>query len=481
MSFCSFGENAAMFDMTPIDNMFLLEYMPGAPRDYVCVYLYARMLCLHPELGGGIRDLTRALNMDEDAVFEAFAYWERQGLAERLSDNPPSFALRPVRSAIEQRKQVDETMYAYREYDFAIQALFGGENVEARYRVMANDWLTVLGFSQEAALMLLEYEMRLPGGKKQAAVFRRANKRAAEWAEMGVKTPEAVQRMIDGEDRIYRLSADVLKNLSIKRAPTEAERTLVRRWLEEWKFSEGDVLDACAQTTNARAPSFAYIDKILRSRYEDGPLEKYYDGLRAALRELGAAVKEPTPDQLHTYADLVAQGFEEATILLAAVQCARKRKYRFEDLVWMLGRWGELGLFTCAAAEKYVADMQQLTAEVRALLEQAGLSRRPTMDDLERYEEWKRLYSPELIACAAQNARGTRAPMVYMAKLLEMWRAEGVTTPEAVAARPRPKAAPAAAAGAKFDYQQREYKEEDFDRDRFNDLERLYGDGGDDK
>ena len=91
--------------------------------------------------------------MDEDAVFEAFAYWERQGLAERLSDNPPSFALRPVRSAIEQRKQVDETMYAYREYDFAIQALFGGENVEARYRVMANDWLTVLGFSQEAALV----------------------------------------------------------------------------------------------------------------------------------------------------------------------------------------------------------------------------------------------------------------------------------------------------------------------------------------
>ena len=49
MPFCSFGENAAMFDMTPIDNMFLLEYMPGAPRDYVCVYLYARMLCLHPE------------------------------------------------------------------------------------------------------------------------------------------------------------------------------------------------------------------------------------------------------------------------------------------------------------------------------------------------------------------------------------------------------------------------------------------------
>ena len=51
MPFCSFSEGAAMFDVTPIENMFLLEYLPTAPDGFLRVYLHARMLCLHPELG----------------------------------------------------------------------------------------------------------------------------------------------------------------------------------------------------------------------------------------------------------------------------------------------------------------------------------------------------------------------------------------------------------------------------------------------
>ena len=31
MSFCSFSREAASFDMTPIENEFLMEYMPAAP------------------------------------------------------------------------------------------------------------------------------------------------------------------------------------------------------------------------------------------------------------------------------------------------------------------------------------------------------------------------------------------------------------------------------------------------------------------
>ena len=84
MPFCSFSEGAAMFDVTPIENMFLLEYLPTAPDGYLRVYLYARMLCLHPEVGGELKDMAKALHMEEEAVFNAFSYWERMGLVERL-------------------------------------------------------------------------------------------------------------------------------------------------------------------------------------------------------------------------------------------------------------------------------------------------------------------------------------------------------------------------------------------------------------
>ena len=77
MAFCGFGKGAAMYDSTPIENLFLLEHLPAAPAQYVKVYLYARMLCLYPELGDGVTDAAAVLRMDEDAVLDAMAYWEQ--------------------------------------------------------------------------------------------------------------------------------------------------------------------------------------------------------------------------------------------------------------------------------------------------------------------------------------------------------------------------------------------------------------------
>ena len=97
MAFFSFAEGSAMFDSTPIENMFLLEYLSSAPETCLRVYLYARMLALHPELGGDMAETARFLRLDEDAVYKALEYWERQGLARRLTDHPPTYELLPVR------------------------------------------------------------------------------------------------------------------------------------------------------------------------------------------------------------------------------------------------------------------------------------------------------------------------------------------------------------------------------------------------
>ena len=67
------GEGTALLDSTPIENMFLIEYLPGAPDEYLRVYLYVRMICLHPELGSETADIARALRLDEERVTAAFA------------------------------------------------------------------------------------------------------------------------------------------------------------------------------------------------------------------------------------------------------------------------------------------------------------------------------------------------------------------------------------------------------------------------
>ena len=48
MGLFAFDNQFAMFDATPVQNQFILEYMPAAPGDYVKVYLYGLMQCHHP-------------------------------------------------------------------------------------------------------------------------------------------------------------------------------------------------------------------------------------------------------------------------------------------------------------------------------------------------------------------------------------------------------------------------------------------------
>jgi len=477
MPFCSFSEGAAMFDATPIENMFLLEYLPTAPEGFLRVYLYARMLCLHPELGGEIGDVAKALRMEEDAVFNAFSYWERQGLVERLTDRPPTYAIRPLRNGAAQ-PAMERDYYTYREFNASMQDMFGPEQLlQPNQYKMANDWLNVLGFEQAAALKILEYERRQGG--KPAAVFKRADKRAADWADRGIRSLEDVERAIAYDGQVYAMAAMVMKQFSMNRKPTVNELDCVRRWVGEWKLTEEDVLAACALTTKSRAPSIAYLDAILRAKVESGSDEKF-DRVKELLRELGSIKAMPTPEQTKKYAQWMEQGFEPETIRLAAVQCARKRKNSFEDLEWMVEKWGEAGLYSSARAESYVAEMQQATAEVRRLLELAGLARRPNMDDLKRYEGWKLRFAPELMEYAAECARGTKVPVRYMEKLLTEWEKKNISSVDAAKAEHARAMAGGAekSSGGPVNFQQRSYSEEDL-RDIYFDPMKEYAKEGD--
>ena len=86
-----FDERYAMFDITPVENQFILEYLPEAKGDYVKVYLYGLMRCYHPEDDMSLAQMCHELNMTEEDVTAAFRYWERRRLVRRISDNPPQW------------------------------------------------------------------------------------------------------------------------------------------------------------------------------------------------------------------------------------------------------------------------------------------------------------------------------------------------------------------------------------------------------
>lgn len=457
-----------MFDSTPIENMFLLEYLPHVPGDCLRVYLYGRMLCFHPEMGSDISDIAKALRMDEEAILEAFRFWEQQGLVEKMSDRPPSYSFHSLNGGVIARENDDVRRHL--DYNFEILNILEVASIGSRQTRMTFEWMDVLGYSQEAALEILRYEKKVSGNFSPATIINHANKRAYEWAENGIHTLEDVQRAIAYDDRVRAAAQAVLGQLAISRKATNNELDCVRRWIHEWKLSEEDIITACEQTTKSRAPSIAYLDAILKARVDSGA-DEHFESVKSILKELGAANTVPTPDQTKKYIALLDQGFEPEAILLAAVQCARKRKHSFEELEWMVGKWAEAGVRTRMQAETYVADMQQATREVRALLETAGLSRRPSMEDLEKYDGWRRKYSPEMIACAAECARGTRVPVKYMDKLLTEWEKSGVSTPEAARSQHRAYqgTSQSNAATAHLNYQQRPTTDDTYGKNSYSD------------
>lgn len=482
MPFFSFADGAAMFDSTPIENLFLMEYLPAAPGEYLRVYLYARMLSLHPELGGDLPGMARALRMEEDAVLTAFEYWERQGLTRRLSDRPPTYELLPVRAdSAALTNPMERDYYENREFNSSLQALFPDKLLHPQEYEKAQDWVKLMHFDQDAVLLAVKREVENSRSKSPdpSALFRRLDKRMIKWAERGILSAADLELEIRYDGPVKDAARAVAKRLAIRRDPTQEELETVSRWVEEWHFDQAQILEACGDTTKSRAPSFAYLDAILKSRLSgENPL---WEELSAALKELNPAGAQPTPDELARYAAMKAAGFDADVIRLAAVQCRRGNRTRFDDVERMLGKWKELGLKNLEDAEAYVRDMEHRTARVRRFLERCGSGRRPGKDDLNRYESWQGRYSDELIDFAAECARGTDKPVKYADKLLSEWARTGIDTAAAARAEHEKRTGAAAASNPALDYAQRQYDKDDFGDDFFFDAVKAYGNGGEGK
>lgn len=472
-----------MFDVTPIENMFLMEYLPTAPGDYLRVYLYARMVCLHPGLGSDLSGMARALCLDEETVYSAFTYWEHQGLVMRLSDNPPTYDILPLRNGSAcVISPMDKDYYEYREYNSSLQAMFGGDEIiqPKEYR-MANDWLNVYGFHQDAALRMMEYMVSLNPKKTIATVFKHAQKQALEWADEGIKTLEEVERAIAEGKTIGTTAREILKRFGMRRNPTQDEKDCVKRWLKDWDFTREQILDACAETIKSRNPSFGYLNGILESRFSGSDDNR--DELVQALKQLGAYNTVPTPEEQKQYSEWLKRGFEPEAIELAAIRCNLQSKNRFEDLKWMLDEWTRHKLFTRMEAEAYIQDLEKRTAEAGQVFAKCGMINRPGQNALQFYESWKAKYSLDLINFAAECARGMAKPMLYMDKTLAAWEAGGVSTLEEAKAQHeasrQSRNSPAQAnINPALNYDQRTYTNEDFGDDFFIDLDKEYGNGG---
>ena len=143
MAFCAYADNDPMRGSTTLANIFLTEYMPEAAGDYVKVYLYGLLMCRYGELCDGFEQMAEALHMDAGTVKNAFAYWEREGIVTKLTDNPPSYGFVTLTSEQKMSDTLDDEVYTNRDYIRTLQSMMPSLAIENHEIRQANDWLEV--------------------------------------------------------------------------------------------------------------------------------------------------------------------------------------------------------------------------------------------------------------------------------------------------------------------------------------------------
>ena len=429
-----FDDKYAMFDITPVQNQFIAEYMPHANGNYVKVWLYGLMQCYHPREDMDLGTMAQELEMTEEEVLTAFRYWERRGLVTRISDKPPQF-----RYVNMNRMTAPPQDTAFEAFGEDLYALFGkSRRLHGNELSLCYEWVEELGLPEAVVIMLIKHMISQKG--KNFSI-RSAEPLAVRMAEAKVRTVEDAERILSVDKKVADGVAQTLRRLGKRRLASDDEVALYRKWVEEWGFTQDGIEAACAETVKGE-PTFGYLDGILKKLHNrDGGTGKGDAkdvnaalGASAPLKELlgilgRGSVNEET---LRLYAEM-REIYGDEVIRLAGRECATKGKH-IEDVKSLLLSWKKRGLGTEAEVQTYITRFREQSRLLAELYEGWGLRGRGTAADRSLTDKWEQElgFSGELIRYAATFAAGKEAPMAYLDSILRSYAEKGIRTREAM-------------------------------------------------
>ena len=319
---------------TDVENMFINEYLPGAPGEYVKVYLYG---LLYAQLGTEMTHSAMAaqLGLSEKTLADAWNYWEQMGVVKKMPTGTGllDFDIEYI--------NLRERMYG----NFSVAEISGGENSSplhnSEIKTLFDDIERIMGrtiSSQENAeiaswinqqgatteLVRIAFEYCCERGK---ANVKYVGKVVLQWNSQGLKRENEIREYIKNLDERQSIYKRVLNSLGLNRNATEAERKMISHWIDDLKFNTERILAACDKTISMASPSLRYVNKVLENWAEEASeqgrdvnqkitvtqtvLNKYYD----YLREEAQAAAEKRKQEVYEAVPRIAELDEELMAL----------------------------------------------------------------------------------------------------------------------------------------------------------------------
>ncbi|WP_303857303.1 DnaD domain protein [Aminicella lysinilytica] len=288
-----------------IENIFINEYLPAAPGDYVKVYIYGYM---YAEFGLEMTDkvMAKQLGIPEKKIIDAWNYWEKMGAIKKLyvdSAGDIDFTVEFI--------NLKELMYgksteAIPEEHEPSPEIFGNDQIKKVFdrveQLMARSlsstevtrilsWMTDDKVPPEVMLYGISYCL-----EKHKSSLNYIESVLRNWMKDGLYTVDAVNEHLQDVDQRFYQYRRVLKALGFNRNATEAEKQMMDNWFDSLGYNMDRVLEACTKTVGISSPNFSYVNKVLQNWKDEAAkrgdsvnkkvtvtqsvLNQYYDYLR---------------------------------------------------------------------------------------------------------------------------------------------------------------------------------------------------------
>ena len=284
---------------TEIENLFINEFLPEAPGDYVKVYLFGLMYASHGQSIDS-RSLAMSLGLSEVDIEEAWIYWESKGLVRQKRETGAGGedisrlvfvsqiealygknAEEPAAEIPQETSEDDEEVPYYisidnmdfdkvmkdRLTDRRLRELYqkyqmtAGRTVSRQETSRIEDAIRVYGIEPDIFSFAIDYCADL-GKYSVDYIF----KVALRWTEEGCRSVEDAKKLLERHSLRNSWYRQVFKELGFNRLPAPTDREMMDKWFDDMKFSIDEVLEACGAACGLRDPNLRYVNKVLENR-----------------------------------------------------------------------------------------------------------------------------------------------------------------------------------------------------------------------
>lgn len=420
-----FSESFLRRGITYVENSFIIDFLTSTDMDFIKVYLYISFLCQNNR-EVNMEMLSNELDMDKALVEKALRFWERRRLIKRISKEPLSYELLPMSD--EKEPIIDDE---YVDFVEDLHTCFSSKRKLKNSEIdIAYDWLNELKINKEIIIMLINQCRAIKG---DSFSFNYANSIAHELAEKNIKNDiEAAIHFFNFEKQIHDGTKKVLSRLGQRRQATLDEKNLYSKWLNEFKFTEKDILDACKETVKAINPSFAYLNGILvrinkgknHSVEETLENQKILHSQIKEIRDIFGINRSLASLEIQFSAWLSKFSFED--IKEIAVFTKESGDF-FDDISDNVERFSKLGLIG-SELKASIKDELQIMSFAKQVLDISAMRGKPTSQDILKLKQWNKAFSQELILFAAEQARDATKKMPYIEAILNKLNEKGIKT-----------------------------------------------------